>query len=115
MRLSTEFWVSAYLRQCAIAGDFAALTRKGASHGGAVFVVVNRLDGTFDLYAPAPQSLIGGDEDDAGGRIFLPVLSCVAEDEIARRLEKETRFDGDLWVVERENRAGRHDLDVAQI
>jgi hypothetical protein len=28
-----------------------------------------------------------------------------------RRLEKEARFDPDVWIVEVEDRAGRHFLD----
>ncbi|MEO1066049.1 MAG: DUF1491 family protein [Pseudomonadota bacterium] len=109
MRLSSDFWVSAYLRRCQTDGDFAALTRRGASQGGAIFIIVNRLDGTADLYGPAPQALLDGDE-----RAFHALVSAGEEDLIRQRLEKEARFDPDLWIIERESTAGRHDLTLVE-
>lgn len=111
MRLSTEFWVEAYLRKSQLAGDFVALIRKGAAHGGAVFVIINRLDGTADLYAPAPQSLLEGDGDE---RVFTLAMETANEEDISLKIEKETRFDSDLWVIERENRHGEHGLILGQ-
>jgi hypothetical protein len=35
----------------------------------------------------------------------------VPEADIEARLQKEIRFDPDLWIVESEDRAGRHFLD----
>lgn len=107
MRLSTQFWVDAYLRSSQMSGDFAALIRKGAERGGAVFVIINRLDGTADLYAPAPQALL---EDNSDDRIFTLAMEAASEEEIKLKIEKEERFDRDLWVIERESRAGQHDL-----
>ena len=111
MRLSSEFWVSAYMRQCQSNGDFAALSKRGASHGGAVFVVINRLDGTNDLYGPAPQSLLD-EEHDVNERVFYKLLSVATSEDLEAQLSKEQRFDPDLWVVERESRIGEHDLTV---
>ena len=111
MRLSSEFWVSAYMRQCQTNGDFAALSKRGASHGGAVFVVINRLDGTNDLYGPAPQSLLD-EEHDVNDRVFYKLLSASTQEDLDTQLSKEQRFDPDLWVVERESRIGEHDLTV---
>jgi hypothetical protein len=56
MRLKTAIWVAAYLRRCEIEGVFGVLRRRGAEEAGAVFVRINRLDGTSDLFGPAPQS-----------------------------------------------------------
>ena len=39
-----------------IEGAFAALRRRGAEEAGAIFIKVNRLDGTGTLYGPAPQT-----------------------------------------------------------
>ncbi|ODT46249.1 MAG: hypothetical protein ABS59_14810 [Methylobacterium sp. SCN 67-24] len=100
-RLTSDFWVSAYLRQAAHDGLFAVLRRRGASEAGAIFVKLDRLDGTAVLYGPAPQALV---EED-GGRRFQRLLDAdplAVEDRVAREL----RFDGDLWLVEIENRAG---------
>lgn len=101
--------MSAYMRQSQIAGDFAGLLRKGAARGGAVFIIVNRLDGTADLYTPAPQSMIEGNGDE---RIFYLAMAAAAAEDVSLKIEKETRFDSDLWVVERESRTAQHDLIV---
>ncbi|MEP1442991.1 MAG: DUF1491 family protein [Hyphomicrobiales bacterium] len=111
MRLSSEFWVSAYIRQCQSDGDFAALSKRGVSHGGAVFVLINRLDGTNDLYGPAPQSLLDGSHD-VNERVFYKLISQGSQEDLDTQLGKEQRFDTDLWVVERESRTGEHGLMV---
>lgn len=112
MRLSSEFWVSAFIRQAEHDGDFCGLVSRGASHGGAIIVVVNRLNGLFDLYAPAPQALVPEDRDD---RVFHRLLAGVDEETVNLRIEKERRFDSDLWIVERESRDGRHGLPVIAV
>jgi len=53
MRLKTGIWVAAYLRRCNVEGVFAAVRRHGAEEAGAIFVKINRLDGTGALYGPA--------------------------------------------------------------
>ncbi|MBO0753267.1 MAG: DUF1491 family protein, partial [Bradyrhizobiaceae bacterium] len=54
MRLKSGIWVSAYIRRCYAEGVFAAVRRRGAEEAGAIFIKVNRLDGTADVYGPAP-------------------------------------------------------------
>ena len=62
-RLTSDFWVSAYLRQAAFDGLVAVLRRRGAREAGAIFVKLDRLDGTAALYGPAPQALAEDDGD----------------------------------------------------
>ena len=68
MRLKTGLWVAAYLRRCHVEGIFAVVRRRGAEEAGAVFVRVSRLDGTSDLFGPAPQSAFEAAEGAA--RVF---------------------------------------------
>ena len=49
MRLRSDIWVSAYLRRCAAQGVVAVLRRRGAAEAGAIFVKLDRLDGTAAL------------------------------------------------------------------
>jgi hypothetical protein len=56
VRLKSEVWVSAYLRRCATEGIPAVVVQRGAAEAGAVFVKVNRLDGTANVFGPAPQA-----------------------------------------------------------
>ncbi|MET0875239.1 MAG: DUF1491 family protein [Pseudolabrys sp.] len=112
MRLKTGIWVAAYLRRCNVEGVFAAVRRHGAEEAGAIFVKINRLDGTCALYGPAPQSAF--DEAQPADRLFVVLVGRdrpAAEADIEVRLTKEIRFDPDLWIIEVEDRAGRNFLD----
>ena len=111
MRVTSGLWVGAYIRRAHGAGAFAVVRRRGAEEAGAIFVVLNRLDGSSTLFGPAPQSAFEGRASD---RIFAEIGS-LSDDPAAveQRLEKERRFDPDLWIVEIEDRAGRHFLDLA--
>ena len=110
-RIRSDFWVAAHLRRCAVAGIDAVLRRRGAAEAGAIFVKLDRLDGTASLFGPAPQSLL---DDDAGGRLFTPILEAAPAPDVEERLRREIRFDPDLWWFEIEDRAGRHFLDLAR-
>lgn len=112
MRLKSGIWVAAYLRRCNVEGVFAAVRRRGAEEAGAIFVKINRLDGTGTLYGPAPQSAF--DEAQPADRMFVVVAgreTPATETDIESRLTREIRFDPDLWIVEVEDRAGRNFLD----
>jgi hypothetical protein len=111
MRLKSGIWVSAYLRRCSVEGAFAVVRRRGAEEAGSIFVKIDRLDGTAFLFGPAPQSAF--DEARPAERLFspcLPVQPAPAAD-VETYLARELRFDPDIWIVEVEDRAGRHFLD----
>ena len=113
MRLKSAIWVAAYLRRCQTAGVFGAVRRRGAEEAGAVFVKVATLDGNAMLYVPAPQTVY--DESRPIERIFTPMSpQPVPETSVEERLVREIKFDPDAWVVETEDRAGRHFLDLAR-
>ena len=112
MRLKTGIWVAAYLRRCDVEGVFAAVRRRGAEEAGAIFIKINRLDGTGTLYTPAPQTEFG--EARPADRMFTAAVGRdkpAADADIEARLVKEIRFDPDVWIVEVEDRAGRNFLD----
>ena len=111
MRLKTGIWVAAYLRRCQVEGAAAVLRRRGAEEAGAIFIKVGRLDGTADLYGPAPQSAF--DEARPSERAFSPALKNLPlpEADVEGYLTRQLGFDPDLWIVEVEDRGGRHFLD----
>lgn len=112
MRLKSGIWVSAYLRRCNVEGAFAAVRRRGAEEAGAVFIIINRLDGTATLYGPAPQTVF--EEAQPPDRVFTAMLggqAPVPEAEVEARIGREIKFDPDIWVIEVEDRARRHFLD----
>jgi hypothetical protein len=116
MRLKSSIWVSAYLRRCDVEGAFAAVRRRGAEDAGAIFLKLNRLDGTGTLYGPAPQSVF--ETERPADRYFIAVVGGAAaatDAEIEARLARELKFDPDVWIVEVEDRQARHFLDGALI
>ncbi|MGQ7794603.1 DUF1491 family protein [Faunimonas sp. B44] len=113
MRLRTDFWIDALRRRAEREGAYVQIARRGAAEAGAILLLVNRLDGSFDLYGPAPQYIFTGES--SGERIFTQLLHRTSEALSAERIASETRFDSDLWVVEIEDKAGRVFADTATI
>lgn len=100
MRLRTDIFVSALLRRVFAKGDFAAVEKKGAEEAGAIFIRQRFRDGLETLYGPAPQSFF--DEEDSGTRLFEIRLEKAEAENVWKLLERERKFDPDLWIVELE-------------
>jgi hypothetical protein len=111
MRLKSALWVAAYLRRCSVNDAFGVVRRRGAEEAGAVFIRINRLDGTSDLYGPAPQSAF--DDTRPADRVFTRCLAAqpAPDADVEAYLAREIKFDPDVWIVEVEDRAGRSFLD----
>src|SRR3954468_1775201 len=105
MRLKSAIWVAAYIRRCDVEGLFAAVRRRGAEEAGAIFVKVNRIDGTAELFGPAPQTAFA--QDHPSERAFARAVGDgpVPDAKIEERLAREIRFDPDVWIVEVEDKS----------
>lgn len=103
-RLKAEIWVKALIRRCEVGGASAMVVRRGDATSGIVLVKVNSLDRTAKVYTPARA----GD----GSLIWLAGTgpAPVAESDADAYIERQRKFDPDLWVVEIEDREGRHFL-----
>jgi hypothetical protein len=112
MRLKSALWVAAYLRRCQVEGVSAVVRRRGAEEAGVIFVRIDRLDGTSDLFGPAPQSAF--DAAPQAGRAFSTSLPehPASDANVESYLAREVKFDPDIWIVEVEDRNGRNFLDV---
>lgn len=110
MRLRSDIWVSAYLRRAEVEGAYAVLRRRGAAEAGAIYIVVDRLDGRVALYVPGPA-----DEASGGERRWIRAHSAewIDSADAEARLAREAKFDPDIWVIDLESRDGRHWLDLA--
>lgn len=102
-RLTSSFWVSAYLTRLRLVEIPAFVVRKGDETAGSVLIKLNTLDGSaraferhFDLKSGSRQWGILAEGDEA---------------DVDASLAKQASFDPDLWVIEVEDRAGRHLLD----
>jgi hypothetical protein len=101
-RLTAEFWVQAYLARLRLADIPAFVTARGDATAGAVIVKLNRLDGSAAAFARS--------YDATGARVWTP-LADGPEAEVDAALDRQRRFDPDLWIVELEDRQGRTLLD----
>ena len=102
-RLTARFWVDAYLARLRLQDIPAFVVAHGDDTGGAVLVKLATLDGravlfqrSFDLMSGARKwvELAAGDEAEVDGSVA-----------------RQRGFDPDLWVIEVEDRQGRHFLD----
>ena len=97
MRVTTDFWVSALVKRVFSGGGFAAVVKRGATEAGAVFVIVRDRLGGAELFGPAPQTSYDTAKPDDR---FFTRHALKDEAALDARLEKEKRFDPDIWVVE---------------
>ena len=86
------------MRRVQSAGGFAAIIRKGADEAGAInFVLRDRL-GQISLFQPAPQSMTGSEDETQ--RRFILSIAINSEEDLARFIASESRYDPDFWLVE---------------
>jgi len=111
MRLKSAIWVAAYLRRRHIDGTLAVVRRRGAEEAGAIFIKISRLDGTADLYGPAPQTAFEAWRP--ADRAFMACFDKpLPETDVETYLARQIRFDPDVWIIEVEDRLGSHLLDL---
>ena len=99
-RLTTGLWVSAYRRRLDLLNIPAFVTRKGDETAGAVLVKLSTLDGVAKAFHRTYNL-------DTGARIW-DILALGLEAEVDEAIDRQRTFDPDLWVIEVEDRAGRH-------
>jgi len=102
-QLTADFWVHAYLTRLRLADIPAYVVARGDTTAGAVMVKLATLDGQATLF----QRLFDLTED----RRRWTVVHHGAEPDIDAQIRRERVRDRDLWVIEVEDRAGRHLLD----
>lgn len=100
-RLTTGFWVDAYLTRARQETLPVYVAARGDDTAGVVLIKVATMDGQ----ARAFQRIQGLD-----GRRW-DVLSEGAEHDVDAAIARQRAFDPDLWVLEVEDRAGRHLLE----
>lgn len=102
-RLTAEFWVQAYLTRLRLSDIPAFVVVRGDNTAGAVLIKLNTLDGTATAFQRSFDLM-------SGERSWV-VLAEGQEPEVDVALAKQRSFDPDLWIVEVEDRQGRHLLD----
>lgn len=102
-RLTADFWVQAYLARLRLADIPAFVVARGDGTAGAVLVKCNTLDGRATLYQRRTDPMTG--------ESAWMELAAGPEAEVDAAIGRQRGFDPDLWVIEVEDRAGRHLLD----
>jgi hypothetical protein len=100
MRLRSDMFVSALIRTVFSRGGYAVVERKGMDQAGAIFIRQRFRNGLETLFGPAPQSLV--DEEGAMDRRFEMRLDHAEPEAVAALMEREAKWDPDLWLVELE-------------
>ena len=102
-RLTSEFWVQAYLTRLRLQDIPAFVTAHGDDTAGAVLVKLYTLDGQATAFQRSFDLM-------SGARNWAE-LATGEEREVDAAIDRQKSFDPDLWVIEVEDRAGRHLLD----
>lgn len=102
-RLTTRFWVDAYLARLRFADIPAYVTAHGDDTAGAVLVKLSPLDGSARAFQRSFDLM-------TGNRAWV-ALTAGAEAEVDAAIARQRRTDPDLWVIEVEDRLGRTLLD----
>lgn len=104
-RLPTKVWIDALVRRVQVAGASAFILQRGDEARGDVLIKVSELNGTARAYVPRTSM--------EGARIFVDLEGQgVGPDEtgVDDYLRRTAERDRDLWVLEIEDRDGRHFL-----
>jgi len=101
-RLTSKFWIDAYLTRLRLANIPAFVVAKGDATAGNVMVKLSTLDGQ----AVAFQRSF----DIKGARLWVTLASGPDAD-VELALSRQRQFDPDLWIIEVEDKSARHLLD----
>ncbi len=99
-RVTAGLWVQAYLARLGQAAIPGFVTAKGDATAGAVLVKQNPMDGSACVYQRSVDLI-------TGQRTWV-VLAEGAESDVDATIVHQRRHDPDLWVIEVEDREGRH-------
>ncbi|WP_375174266.1 DUF1491 family protein [Pseudooceanicola sp.] len=103
MRLTARIWIDAYLTRLRLQDIPAFIVAHGDDTGGAVLVKLSTLDGRARAFQRSFDIM-------TGERQWM-TLAEGAEAEVDAAITRQRGYDPDLWVVEVEDRQGRHLLD----
>ena len=102
-RLTARFWIDAYLARLRGQDIPAFIVAHGDDTAGSILVKLNRLDGQATVYQRSYNLM----EDTRSWSI----LEQGEEVDVDASITRQRGYDPDIWVIEVEDRQGRHMLD----
>jgi hypothetical protein len=108
-RLKSRIWIQAQVRTCDVQNLAAYIVKRGDPDAGAVILRLNRLDGTSHVFSQARTP--------AGAAAWAKAAGSDAEGRLSDAdahayIEKQRKYDPDLWVLEIEDPERRYSLDA---
>ena len=101
--LRSKLQVQALIRRAETNGAFALVRKSGDEDAGSILVIINTLDGM--------GSLLGQTRDEDFNRVWEYLCQPESKyEQIEELITRRLSSDPDLWVVEVEDRKGRHFL-----
>jgi hypothetical protein len=105
MRLKSELRVQAWLRRASGLGLMAAVVRKGEPESGTVVLKINRHGAGCEVFSPVT------DEQGASAWMRAFPKGPAKEPEADAYLQRQAKYDPDLWVLEIEDPKGLFTLE----
>lgn len=102
----TKLWVDALLRRASIAGAFSTIERIGDEARGDVIIKTRQPSGNVSLLGRAFTG-----SDDIVFEYVNPENHIMTEAQADTYLKKRITYDPDIWIVEIEDKEGRHFLE----
>lgn len=113
MRVKSGIWVEAYRRRCSTQGLAVYIARRGDSDAGAIFIKVDNLNGGTVVFGPAVGMMTMDVTLDGQDRKWTRLTGPdpVDEEVADQMIERQIKFDPDIWVIVVEDRTGNAQLD----
>ncbi len=104
-RLPSELWIKAHLRRCFAEGMPATVVHRGEKNSGTLILKLNQLEAGCRVLSQT-RSL-------EGEIAWMPALGgeLVEESAADAYIERAVSRDPDVWVLEIEDREGRHPFE----
>jgi hypothetical protein len=105
VRLKSELRVQAWLRRANGLGLMTAVVRKGEAESGTVILKINRHGAGCEVFSPV------ADPNGASAWMSAFPKGAVKEPEADAYLQRQAKYDPDLWVLEIEDPKGLFALE----
>lgn len=104
-KLKSGLWVQAQIRLCDQRCMPAMVRRRGDADAGVIVLVLDRLDGTADVFSQARGM------DGRLGWCRGAGAGPVAAADVNAYIQKQLQYDPDMWVLDIEDPDRRYELD----
>ena len=104
-RLPAELWIMAHIKRCIVEGIPATVVHRGEKNSGTLILKINQL--------AEGVRILNQTRDIDGALAWMQSLGdkLVPEPEADAYIERAIKRDPDVWVVEIEDRNGKHPFE----